>query len=103
MSVELTVQYFDGCPHWREADRLLAEIVYELDLQTTVRHQIMNSPELAEKHSFRGSPTILINGTDPFAEPDAPIGLSCRLYTTPSGPRGTPTRQQLIDHLRPWT
>ena len=29
---------------------------------------------------FRGSPTILVDGVDVFAEPDAAVGLSCRRF-----------------------
>ncbi|MEU4272848.1 hypothetical protein [Streptomyces sp. NPDC026092] len=32
-----------------------------------------------------GSPTILIDGTDPFAPPGAVPSLSCRLYRNPDG------------------
>lgn len=43
--------------------------------------QIIDSEELARKHKFRGSPTILINGEDleSLPPPDNP-SLSCRLY-----------------------
>jgi hypothetical protein len=34
---------------------------------------------------------VLIDGIDPFAQPDGPTGLSCRIYTTPDGLRGSPT------------
>lgn len=31
---------------------------------------------------FRGSPTVLINGVDPFADDSTPFGFGCRLYRT---------------------
>ncbi|MGW2705338.1 hypothetical protein [Streptomyces sp. NPDC001340] len=31
------------------------------------------------------SPTVLIDGVDPFAVPGAPASLSCRLYLEPEG------------------
>lgn len=46
-----------------------------------VERQRVESPEEAERISFRGSPTILIDGTDPFAAEDDPVGVfSCRIY-----------------------
>jgi hypothetical protein len=44
---------------------------------------------------FTGSPTLLIEGTDPFARPGAPVALACRTYPTPSGLAGAPTIEQL--------
>jgi hypothetical protein len=58
-------------------------------------HQLIDSPEAAERAQFRGSPTILIDGRDPFANPDQPFGLSCRVYQTEEGPQGAPTEAQL--------
>ena len=37
----------------------------------------------------------LSTGVDGFAAPGAPVGLACRLYTTPDGPAGAPTLDQL--------
>ena len=45
--------------------------------------------------SFTGSPTILINGIDPFAQPQQTPGLACRLYPTPDGPAGVPSLPEL--------
>ncbi len=59
----------------------------------------MDSPEEAERTGFRGSPSILIDGADAFADPDAPVGLSCRVYQTPHGPTGSPTLDQLREAL----
>jgi hypothetical protein len=44
---------------------------------------------------FHGSPSILVDGIDVFAGPDAGVGLSCRVYRTPDGPAGAPTIEQL--------
>jgi hypothetical protein len=42
---------------------------------------------------------VLIDGVDPFADPDAPIGLSCRVYRTDTGFAGSPTFDQLEDAI----
>ena len=49
--------------------------------------------------SFIGSPTIRIDGMDPFATGSEQVGLACRLYLTPTGPSGSPDVAQLIGVL----
>lgn len=95
MDVELL--YFDGCPSWQIADARLAELAEELDL-TVTRRQV-TTREQADELGFRGSPTILVNGRDVFAEGHEPVGLSCRVYQTPDGPAGAPTLEQLREVL----
>ena len=51
--------------------------------------------EEAERVGFHGSPSILVDGVDLFAEPGAGVGLSCWVYRTPDGLSGAPTVEQL--------
>jgi hypothetical protein len=90
MDVELL--YFDGCPHWEAADARLRQVAGEVG--TTVR--LRRVEEGDDLTGFGGSPTILLDGQDPFlpAGPSAG-GLSCRLFATPDGPAGSPTLEQL--------
>lgn len=93
MNIELL--YFDGCPHWKTADERLAQVAARRGL-SVAEHRLVTTPEEAEAAQFRGSPTILIDGRDPFASGDeATFGLSCRVYQTPDGPAGAPTIEQL--------
>ena len=92
--MDITLLYFDGCPNWRVADERLAAIAAErADLKVT-RH-LVDTLEEAERVGFHGSPSILVDGVDVFAEPDAGVGLSCRVYRTPEGLAGAPTMEQL--------
>ena len=98
MKVELL--YFEGCPNWREAEDRLRQALRQLGLpESALTLQGLQTPEDAERLSFRGSPTILVNGVDPFADPAAPVGLACRIYQTPTGGAGTPTLSQLTEVL----
>lgn len=94
-TLNIALQYFDGCPNWKQADADLRALIGELGLSTEILYQLIETAEAAEEHDFRGSPTIRINGEDPFAADNAPVGLGCRLYQTDSGPAGSPTREQL--------
>jgi hypothetical protein len=87
--MDVTLLYFDDCPNWQTTDRLLTELSSELDFSVTRR--LVATTKEAGTLGFWGSPTVLIDGIDPFAQPDGPTGLSCRIYTTPDGLRGSPT------------
>ena len=50
----------------------------------------------AQEVAFRGSPTVLVNGEDPFLDEGTPVGLACRLYNTEQGTEGSPS----LGHLR---
>ncbi len=92
--MNVTLLYFDDCPHWKTVDRHLQTLTTELGNLVITRHQV-DTPDEAERTSFRGSPSIIVDGIDPFSDPDAPVGLSCRVYQTPDGPAGSPTIDQL--------
>jgi len=98
--MEITLQYFDGCPNWTIAAERLAAIA-QSDPDMTVTHLLVETPEDAEAIGFRGSPSILVNGTDMFPDPSAPVGLACRIYVTPEGVAGAPTLEQLQAAIRP--
>lgn len=94
MTVTVTLQYFDGCPNWEQTLALLQAIASD-DGDVTLETERIATQDRAEARGFRGSPTVLVDGVDPFAEPDAPIGLACRVYRTPDGYAGAPTAGQL--------
>lgn len=95
--MDVTLLYFDGCPSWQVTDRRLRTLAAERPFELTRRR--VETPEAAEELRFRGSPTVLVDGRDPFAEGDEPFGLSCRIYQTPDGPAGAPTVEQLREAL----
>ena len=99
--MQITLQYFEGCPNWKGASAAIREVLDDLGIESQVEYQLIDTPEAAERLRFRGSPTILLDGIDPFAQPDAPIGLSCRIYRTPSGLAGSPSEEQLRKVLGP--
>jgi hypothetical protein len=45
-----------------------------------VRHREIADEREAAQAGMHGSPTLLVNGIDPFAVPGQPPSLSCRLY-----------------------
>jgi hypothetical protein len=91
--MKVNVLYFEGCPHWRTAADRLGALQAEMGFELT--HQLVATPEEAELLGFRGSPTIQVDGVDPFDPDGAPIGFACRVYETPAGQAGSPTIEQL--------
>jgi hypothetical protein len=99
--MDVTLLFFDGCPNWMEARRRLRDAARRAGLdEGVVKYRKVATPEEAEKVRFRGSPTILIEGRDPFSDESVPAGLACRIYQTPSGPDGAPSTDQLVAVLK---
>lgn len=89
----VVLQYIEDCRDWRRTLETLCDLQplvgFDLHLQP------IGSPEHAERLRFRGSPTVLCDGVDPFAGPRHPVGYTCRRYPTPTGWARTPTTDQL--------
>lgn len=95
----IILQYFEDCPNWRITQRHLSTLVAE-GVDATVTFQPIDS-DTAIVHGFRGSPTVLIDGVDPFAPDETPLGLTCRIYDTELGPSGSPSLEQLRAVIAP--
>ena len=96
--MDVTLLYFEDCPNWKTAEDHLCVLAQEMPDLSISRHLVDTSEE-AERVGFRGSPGILLDGVDVFADHDSPVGLSCRMYQTPAGPAGSPTLDQLREVL----
>ena len=93
---EVRLLYFDDCPNWKIARAHLSAAMLDLGADPgKVIYQQVTTEEQAAALGFRGSPTILVDGVDPFAGPDDPTGLSCRIYRTATGSQPAPTVAQL--------
>ena len=94
--MKITIQYFDGCPHWKLVDERVRRVLRDLSRSDMkLEYQLIDTPEAADHARFRGSPTILIDGYDPFATEGQPFGFSCRVYETVDGAQGAPTEAEL--------
>ena len=99
---EVRLLYFEDCPNWRTAEARLTKALSDIGGDPgDVVYQQVTTPEQAAEVGFRGSPTILVDGVDPFARPDDPTGLACRIYRTADGPQPAPTVEQLRAVMTP--
>src|SRR3546814_10395630 len=72
--MKLELLYFGDCPNWEVAAERLDDVASGRGL--TVERRLVKTTEEAEAARFRGSPTILVDGQDPFAAGDEPLGLA---------------------------
>lgn len=92
----VTVRYFSGCPNWSDAVGLVRAVLDDAGLgDVPVELEAVETTEEAERLGFVGSPTLLVDGSDPFDPGGAPVGLACRVYLTSDGLRGVPSRVDL--------
>ena len=99
--MDVRLLYFDGCPNWMVArDRLIEAMQAVGENPDEIRLETVETPEEAERLQFLGSPSILIDGSDPFAAPGSPVGLACRMFRADAGMQGAPSTEQLIAAIR---
>lgn len=82
--MELTILTVPGCPNAAALEERLAAVLADYPGAVVRRRQVADEQEAAET-GMAGSPTLLVNGTDPFAVPGQVPGLSCRLYRDEAG------------------
>ncbi len=93
--MQLTVLAERTCPNAAVLNDRLA-IALRGKTGVTVSHHVVTSEDEAAKLKMQGSPTLLINGVDPFATPEQQPSLSCRLYRDEGGHlSGAPSVAQL--------
>jgi hypothetical protein len=93
MSRTLEVLHVPDCPN---VAPLLAHLRHATDLPVTTR-EITTDAEAAT-FGMAGSPTLLVDGRDPFSGPEGNAGIACRIYRDEHGrPVPVPSVTQLRD------
>jgi hypothetical protein len=93
--MHVTLLAVPGCPHLPVLEERLAEALDGLP-GVSVSRQVIATEDEAARSGMHCSPTVLIDGLDPFAEPGQPASVSCRLYRDSDGRSGgAPSVSQL--------
>lgn len=92
----IEVQHFHGCPNLVEMIERVQEAIAKSDIDIEFKEVLVDTPEKAELHKFRGSPTVLVNGSDleGLQEPESG-NLACRYYNT-----GIPSVETIINAIK---
>ncbi len=95
--MHIQIIYAADCPHWQVArDRLIEAVrVAGISLAAIELVDISHADHWVAR-VLHGSPTILIDGADPFATLDRSSHIHCRIYSTGSGFEGAPGVDQLV-------
>ena len=89
-----------GAPDWDVAEERLRSALANIGRDDeTIQRVLVETPEDAERLGFIGSPTILLDGRDPFATGNEQPALACRVFSTPDRRAGSPTVAQLVEAL----
>ncbi|OLZ51590.1 alkylmercury lyase family protein [Amycolatopsis keratiniphila] len=97
--MELVVLSVPDCPHVALLDNLLRTVLADHEDIRVVHRQILGQDQ-AEREGMRGSPTLLVDGIDPFAEPGSQPSVSCRLFRDEDGQaKPAPSKTALIAAL----
>jgi hypothetical protein len=97
MKIELL--YFDGCPSRQTGLDTLQSALRGIGLDLPVELVRVPDDEDAARKKFLGSPSFRVNGVDLWEEKRDTYSLSCRVYATPEGVKGSPAVSMLQEAI----
>lgn len=100
INLKIELLYFDDCPSWNNAQEILLGSLKTLGLSQSVDLVAVETQEDAVHHKFTGSPMIRVNGEDLFPTGQENYALGCRVYQTPEGYKGWPTKEMVLEKLQ---
>ncbi|WP_336882789.1 alkylmercury lyase family protein [Rhodococcus globerulus] len=86
--MHLEILQVPDCPNMPLLEQRIGQALAGQPIQWELRHVIVEDPRSAELAGMTGSPTLLVDGRDPFAETDQVPSVSCRLYRDATGAVG---------------
>ena len=89
--MEITIQVSRGCPHRSLAEERVRTAVAAAGRADLAVREVVVADDCEGGAGFGGSPTILIDGRDPFNRFGDGHNPSCRLYRTEHGLEGAPS------------
>jgi hypothetical protein len=96
-AMDIDLLFVRGCPHRRLARRNLDAALVDVAIDATIREREVRGAADAARWGMHGSPTLLIDGRDPFENDE--VSLSCRLFRDGAGVHGAPSVAQLREVL----
>lgn len=99
-NLKIQLLYFDSCPSWQSGLKSLQYALKANGLDVSVELvQVLGNDDAARK-KFLGSPSFRVDGVDLWDEERDMYSLSCRVYATPEGMKGSPSVSMLREAIR---
>lgn len=95
--MRIEVLHVADCPNLGLTRERLRSALEQLGLAAEFEEIEVASAAEAARRGMNGSPTILLDGRDPF--PGAEPSLACRLYRNDGSSVGAPSVQELLEVL----
>lgn len=96
-AMDIDLLFVAGCPNRQLMRRNLDAALVEVGIDATIHEREVRSAGDAARWGMHGSPTLLVDGRDPFGNAEATV--SCRLYRDAAGVHGAPSVAQLREVL----
>jgi hypothetical protein len=81
--VDVDLLVIPHCPNEDAVVQLVRRALDDVGLsRVLIRTRVVETEAEAQRLRFVGSPTVRIDGEDPFADPRRPVALTCRVYVT---------------------
>lgn len=98
--MEVEILHVPDCPSVDLLRARLGQAFGNVDMTREVRLTEVATAEQADRLGLHGSPTLLIDGRDPFAGPETHTSLSCRFFEVSGAIERAPSVEQLVAALQ---
>lgn len=99
-NMKIQLLHFGGCPSRQSGLKNLQAALKANGLDVSVELVKVLDNDDAARRKFLGSPSFRIYGIDLWEEKRDTYSLSCRVYATPEGMKGSPTVSMLQGEIR---
>lgn len=83
--MKLEILQVPDCPNVPLLERRIWAAVAGEQIEVTLTHRVLDDQAEATEAGMTGSPTLLVDGEDPFSETGSAPSVSCRLYRADGG------------------
>jgi hypothetical protein len=97
--MRVQILHVPDCPNAAPLSERLAQVLAGRS-DVHIKDHVVTDQDQASALGMYGSPTVLVDGVDPFAGPGQSASVACRLYRGEDGSlSGAPTLAQLRDAI----
>jgi hypothetical protein len=83
--VRLEILQVPGCPNVAVLEHRLEQALVGQTIEVELVHRVIDDQQAVVAAGMVGSPTLLVDGRDPFAVPGQQPSVSCRLFRNNEG------------------